>query len=128
MQLVNNSFYFNRSFSVYSETGAHQGESLSPILGLGVNPFTSRFPYRTPPLGDSVRPLLSNQSKRSYVSVKGTMLLFAGKSVHKNKVTRERVDSRNEWRWRLPSISSSPRVTKTSFDCHHVTLMGKQSL
>ena len=90
-----------------------QGESLSPILGLGVNPFTSRFLFRTTPLGDSVRPLLLNKSKRSYLSVKGTMLLFAGKSVHKNKVTRERVDSRNEWRWRLPSISSPPRVTKT---------------
>ena len=40
------------------ELGAHQVEPLSPILGKRVNPFQSRFIYRTPPLGALARPLL----------------------------------------------------------------------
>ena len=52
--------------SYYAISGVDQWESLSPILGTGVNPFPSRFIYRTPPLGDSALPQLNvkaNQNK-----------------------------------------------------------------
>ena len=44
------------------KTGVYQGEPLSLILGLGVNPFPSRFIYRTPP---SVRRTNQNRAIRS---------------------------------------------------------------
>ena len=91
----NISFYFNVSFSVCSKTGVHHGEPLSPILGLGFNSllvdlFIERLTRET-----QQAHCCQSQSKRSYLSVKGNMILFAGEPVPKNKVTRERVDSRN---------------------------------
>lgn len=49
---------------------AYQGEPVSPILSLRVNPFKSRFIYRTPPSGDSAR----SQSK--YDNVRGKNLFL----------------------------------------------------
>lgn len=37
----------NNAFILEEITGAHQGEPLPLILSLGVNPFTSRFIFRT---------------------------------------------------------------------------------
>ena len=45
-----------RKYGNPSVPGAHQGEPLSPIPGLGVNPFPSRSIIRTPPRGSFTRP------------------------------------------------------------------------
>ena len=44
-------------------SGAHQGEPISPILGLGVKPFPSRSINRTPPRGGFTRPQLKDPMK-----------------------------------------------------------------